>query len=58
MAKRSDVGKGEIVKQTATFLPLSDWKLLRLEAARQGSTMADLLRQWIEPELKRLRRDS
>lgn len=45
----------EIRKQISFFLPLSDWKALRAEAARQRVPMTALCRRWIDPELDRLR---
>lgn len=34
-----------------------DWMLLRNEALRRNTTISDVVRQWIEPEMERLRPD-
>lgn len=47
---------GELRKQISIFLPLSDWRAIRGEAARQDIPMTELCRRWMEPELARLRR--
>lgn len=46
---------GQLRKQISFFLPLSDWKALRDEAARQRVPITALCRRWIDPELVRLR---
>lgn len=46
---------GEVRKQISFFLPLSEWKALRDEAARQRVPITVLCRRWIDPELVRLR---
>lgn len=46
----------ELKKQTSLFLPVSDWRIVQHEAARQKIPMTELCRRWIEPELKKLRR--
>ena len=46
----------EIRKQISIFIPLTDWKAIRLEAARRGISMTELCRQWMHPDLDRLRR--
>ncbi|QDU40769.1 hypothetical protein Mal4_51290 [Maioricimonas rarisocia] len=45
----------EVRKQISFFLPLSDWKALRDEAARQRVPITALCRRWIDPELVRIR---
>ena len=45
----------EIRKQISIFLPLSDWKAIRFEAARQRIPMTELCRRWMKPDLERLR---
>lgn len=45
----------ELRKQVSLFLPLSDWKALRQEAARQQVSMMELCQRWIRPEMERLR---
>lgn len=47
----------EIRKQVSIFLPVSDWKVLRHEAARQRIPITELCRRWIGPELEGLRRE-
>lgn len=44
----------ELRKQISIFIPLSDWKALRLESARQKIPMTELCRRWLKPELDRL----
>lgn len=46
----------EIRKQISIFVPLSDWKAIREEAARQRIPMTELCRRWMRPEMTRLRR--
>ncbi len=47
----------EMRKQVSLFLPLSEWKTLRLEAARQKVSMTELCRRWIKPEMDRLHQE-
>lgn len=42
-------------KQISIFIPLSDWKAMRLEAAAQRIPMTELCRRWMEPGLRSLR---
>ena len=46
----------ELRKQISIFVPLSDWKAIRREAARQNIPMTQLCRRWMKPELNSLRR--
>ena len=46
----------EIRKQVSVFMPLSDWRAIRDEAAGQRIPMAELCRRWVEPKLHQLRR--
>lgn len=46
----------EIKKQISIFVPLSDWRALRAEAARQGLPMTELCRRWMQPEMTKLER--
>jgi len=46
----------ELRKQISIFVPLSDWKAIRGEAARQNIPMTELCRRWMKPELTKLRR--
>lgn len=45
----------EIRKQISIFLPVSDWRALRLEAARQGIPITELCRRWMSPHMRQLR---
>lgn len=45
----------ELRKQISIFVPLSDWKAIRQEAARQRIPMTELCRRWMHPQLKALR---
>ena len=42
-------------KQISIFVPVSDWRALRGEAARQGIPITELCRRWMGPEMQRLR---
>ena len=46
----------EVRKQISMFVSLSDWKAIRIEAARRGIPMTELCRQWMSADLNRLRR--
>ena len=46
----------ELRKQISIFVPLSDWKAIRLEAARQRIPMTELCRRWMRAELEELKR--
>ncbi|MEZ6046664.1 MAG: hypothetical protein R3C11_14035 [Planctomycetaceae bacterium] len=41
-------------KQISIFIPVEDWKEIRMEAARQHIPMTELCRRWLRPELDRL----
>jgi len=43
-------------KQISIFIPLSDWKAIRLEAARKKIPMTELCRRWMKPELTQLKK--
>ncbi|MCA9025389.1 MAG: hypothetical protein KDA86_09280 [Planctomycetaceae bacterium] len=45
----------ELRKQISIFVPLSDWKVIRQEAAQRRIPMTELCRQWMHPSLDRLR---
>jgi hypothetical protein len=45
----------ELRKQVSIFLPLSDWRAIRREAARLRIPMTELCRRWMKPELTGLR---
>ena len=45
----------ELRKQISIFIPLSDWRAIREEAARQRIPMTELCRRWMNPDLERLR---
>lgn len=46
----------EFRKQIAIFVPLSDWRAIRQEAARLRIPMTELCRRWMRSDLERLRR--
>lgn len=46
----------ELRKQISIFVPLSDWKAIRLEAARLRIPMTELCRRWMRDDLTDLRR--
>jgi hypothetical protein len=46
----------EIRKQISIFVKLSDWKAIRLEAARRRIPMTELCRQWMKCDLDELKR--
>lgn len=46
----------EIRKQISIFVPLSDWRAIRLEAAQRRIPMTELCRRWMHADLTRLRR--
>lgn len=45
----------ELRKQISIFLPLSEWKHIRHEAARLRIPMTELCRRWMQPALDRLK---
>ncbi|MCH8828167.1 MAG: hypothetical protein IID45_01175 [Planctomycetes bacterium] len=45
----------ELRKQISIFVPLSDWKAIRFEAARLRIPMTELCRRWMKTDLHRLR---
>ena len=47
--------KVQLRKQISIFVPLSDWKAIRLEAARQKIPMTELCRRWMKPDMEKLR---
>ncbi len=42
-------------KQLSIFVPMSDWKAIRLEAAKQKIPMTELCRRWLRPEISRVK---
>ena len=44
----------EIRKQISLFVPVSQWNVIRREAARRRIPMTELCRQWMRPELAKL----
>jgi len=42
-------------KQISIFLPISDWKAIRLEAARLRIPMTELCRRWMKEDMEKLR---
>ncbi|MCA9075389.1 MAG: hypothetical protein KDA93_10170 [Planctomycetaceae bacterium] len=53
--KRPPMPTPEIRKQISIFVPISDWKAIRQEAARKRIPMTELCRQWMHPSLTKLR---
>jgi hypothetical protein len=47
--------KVKLRKQISIFLPLSDWKAIRLEAARLRIPMTELCRRWMKEDMEKLR---
>lgn len=45
----------EIRKQISIFVPLSDWRNIRNEAARLRIPITELCRRWMRPEINKLR---
>lgn len=48
----------ELTKQVSVFVPMSDYRLIRDEALRLNLPMTQLLRRWIDGELKRLKKEA
>jgi len=44
-------------KQISLFIPVSEWRALRLEAARQQVPMTELCRRWLKPQMQKLHRE-
>lgn len=44
----------EIRKQISIFVPLSDWRNIRNEAARLRIPITELCRRWMRPEINKL----
>ncbi len=49
------MNRSEIRKQISIFVLISDWRVLRDEAARRRIPITELCRRWIRPELQALR---
>jgi hypothetical protein len=45
----------ELRKQISIFVPISDWRAIRLEAARRRIPITELCRQWMRPHVAELR---
>jgi hypothetical protein len=45
----------ELRKQISIFVPISDWRAIRLEAARRRIPITELCRQWMRPHVSQLR---
>jgi hypothetical protein len=52
------MSSSELRKQISIFVPLSDWKAIRLEAARLRIPMTELCRRWMKADLAQLKRQS
>lgn len=48
------MGLKPLQKQISIYLPISDWKALRREAAKQRVPITELCRGWLRPELQEL----
>ncbi len=48
----------ELRKQISIFVPISDWKVIRQEAAQRHIPMTELCRQWMHSSLEQLRERS
>ena len=46
----------ELRKQISIFVPISDWRAIRLEAARRRIPITELCRQWMRPHIAQLRK--
>lgn len=46
----------ELRKQISIFVPVSDWRAIRLEAARRRIPITELCRQWMRPHVTQLRK--
>ena len=48
----------EIRKQISIFVPISDWRIIRQEAARRRIPITELCRRWMRPEIAVLRKSA
>ena len=48
----SDMPSRSLQKQISIFLPLEDWKRVRLEAARRNVPITELCRRWMSPDCR------
>jgi hypothetical protein len=55
IAGRAGMPSRSLQKQISIFLPLDDWKRVRLEAARRNVPITELCRRWMSSELQELR---
>lgn len=44
----------QLRKQISIFIPISDWRAIRQEAARLGIPITELCRRWMRTDLQRL----
>jgi hypothetical protein len=44
----------QLRKQISIFIPISDWRAIRQEAARLGIPITELCRRWMKADLQRL----
>ena len=44
----------ELRKQISLFVPISEWRAIRHEAARRKMPITELCREWLRPELRQL----
>ncbi len=45
-------------KQLSIFVPISDWKAIRFEAAKQKIPMTELCRRWLDPEINKVKQQT
>lgn len=50
--------KRRLQKQVSYWFDLADHQLLRNEAIRRGISIAEMVRQWTEPQLEKLRKEA
>jgi len=53
-----EMQKTEMRKQISIFVPLSDWRAIRDEAARQHVPITELCRRWMRPGIDRIRKEA
>jgi hypothetical protein len=52
------MGEKEFKKQVSFYLPLSEWKAIRLEAAKKRISQTELVKRWIKRDIQRLMKAS
>lgn len=56
-SRPAERGARETRKQISLFIPLSEWRALRREAARQQVPMTELCRRWLKPQMQKLHQE-